>query len=108
MLAQVVEFISDDLMKEYIEKVSKYYDVEILTNDYIEKEAERLYQEILRLQDLLADMERAKHLDLMTVYKDRDLLDEKRDLLYNFLYHRRNLIIKEIMKRNRKNKKLSE
>jgi len=97
----VVEFVPDDLMKEYIEKVSKYYDVEILTNDYIEKETKRLYQEILRLQDLLAEMEDTKHPDLMKVYKNRDLLDEKRDLLYNFLYHRRNLIIKEVEKRNR-------
>ena len=87
-------------MKEYTEKVSKYYDVEILTNDYIDNETRRLHQKILRLQDLLADMERAKHPDLMKVYKDRDLLDEKIKLLLAFRYHRRNLIIKEIMKRN--------
>lgn len=106
MLAQVVEFVPDDLMKEYIEKVSKYYDVEILTNDYIKDEVERLYQKILRFQDLLAEMEDSKHNDLMKFYKDRDLIEEKIDLLDAFRGHRRNLIIKEIMKRNREKRQV--
>jgi hypothetical protein len=98
----VVEFVPDDLMKEYTEKISKHYDVEILTNDYIESEIKGLYQKILRFQDLLADMEDSKHPDLMKFYKDRDLIEEKIDLLDTFRNHRRNLIIKEIEKRNRR------
>ena len=102
MLAQVVEFVPDDLMKEYTEKVSKYYDVEILTNDYIESEVKRLHQKFKRLVELLAEMWSMEHPDVMEVNKDRDLIEEKIDLLCAFREHRRSLIIKEVMKRNRK------
>lgn len=96
----VIKYVPDELMKKYAEEVSKFYDVETLTDDYIEREIRKLYQEGKRLEEVLAMMERVKgqHPDLMKFYDDRNLVMEKIDLLQTFCSHRRNLIIKAIWK----------
>lgn len=99
-----IKYVPDELMKKYAEEVSKYYDVETLTNDSIICELKKLFQEGKRLEEILALMERVKgkHPDLMKVYGERDVIMDKIDRLQKFSSHRRNLIINEIENKRKK------
>lgn len=88
-------------MKKYSEEVSQFYDVETLTDDMIDRVIRRLHRKGERLNEVLALMERVKgkHPDLMKFYEDRDVIMKKINGLKAFCSHRRNLRIKEILKK---------
>jgi len=100
----VIKYVPDELMKKYSEEVSGFYDIEALSDDHIDREIRRLYQKGKRLEGVLAMMESVKgqHPDLMKFYEDRDIIMKKSDLFSTFCSHRRNLIVREIDKKLKK------
>ena len=104
----VIKYVPDKLMEKYTEEVSEFYDSENLTDTYIDLEIRKLYKEAKKLGDLLAMMEGVKgqHPDLMKFYEDRDIIVRKIDILSSFCSHRRNLIIKGINKKLKKQMKI--
>ncbi len=84
-----------------VDKVSKFYDVETLTEDKVNNELKMLYSKYEQLNEVLAMMERVKgqHPDVMDFYEERDIIGNKIIALENYYSYRRNFFIKAVLKK---------
>jgi len=84
-----------------IEKVSKFYDIETLTEDRVKHELKGLYSKYKQFNEVLSMMENIKgqHTDLLKFYEDRDIIGEKIITLENYYGYRRNFFVEAILKK---------
>ena len=91
----------EKIIDKSVEKVSKFYDVEILTEDMLKRELKDLYSKYKKLNGVLDMMERVEgqHPDLMEFYEERDVVGNKIIALENYYGYRRSFFIKAVLKK---------
>ena len=91
--------IIKEVIKKVIEEVSKFYDIEILTEDKVKHELKKLNRKYKSFNEVLALMEsiEGKHPDIMEFYEKRGKIGNKIIALENYYSYRHNFFIKAII-----------
>lgn len=70
------------------DKISKYYDLEVLTQKELNSELTRLHKEIEEMEIILINLEKKdfNHPDIFNFYRERDRIRSQLDTIYGFLF----------------------
>ena len=90
----------NSVLENLIDKVSKYYDVQTLTNDMIEAELSRIYKELCKISETLVALESMDEQpdELDKVYAEKWALERQYDALANYASYRYHKFVEAVVK----------